>query len=155
MRSQMLRTALLAAGAVLLVAAPASAQDRHARAQANYVQSDSGYYDADYRQPSEGVTITQPRYRYRQSKLGAPNMRVFLSREIRYDDLDLTSRSGAEILRDRVRLTARLLCRDIDQRWPVTAGNGGDSITCYHDAAENALYRADRAIRDARRSYYD
>ncbi len=141
MRKHLLRNALLAAGALALVAGSANAQDYDD-------------YNGAHAGPDEGVNITAPHYNYGKTENGAPVVRVFLSRQVRFDDLDLTTYRGARALRDRVRLTARLLCRDLDQRWPVTADNGGDRITCYHDAADNALYRADRAIRDAR-SYYD
>lgn len=154
MRTRLLRTALMAAGALMLAAGAASAQDRgYDRYNPNYgYDRDYDDYDnpAGYVSPDEDVHIAVPRYNNGISKLGAPNMRVFLSREVRYDDLDLRTRHGANILRDRVKLTARLLCRDMDQRWPVTADNGGDQITCYHNASENALYRVHRAIVEAR-----
>lgn len=156
MRTHLLRTALLAAGAVMLAIGTASAQDRY---DSDYNNPNYGYdrgYDNDYANPAgyvssdEDVHIAVPRYNYGMGKLGAPNMRVFLSREVRYDDLDLRTRHGARILRDRVKLTARILCRDLDQRYPVTADDGGDQITCYHNASENALYRVHRAVVEAR-----
>ena len=150
MRTNLLRATLMAAGALILVAGTASAQDsRYDRDYDNGYGNPAGYVSTD-----DDVQVSRPRYNYGMGKLGAPNMRVYLSREVRYDDLNLRTRRGARILHERVKLTARLLCRDLDQRYPVTADNGGDNITCYHDASENALYRADRAIREAR-SYED
>jgi UrcA family protein len=156
MRTKFLRTALMAAGAVLLVAGTASAQDNGRYDRSGYDRDNPDYdngYDnpAGYESPDENVQILTPHYNYGMGKLGVPNVRVFLSRAVRFDDLDLRTRSGARTLRNRVKLTARLLCRDIDERWPVTADNGGDQATCYHDAAENALYRAHRFIAEARR----
>ncbi len=124
-------SALIAAGALTLVSGAASAQ---------------GYQDTAY-QPNENVEITVPHYGPQRSELGAPNVRVSLSRAVRYDDLDLRTRHGARVLRERIQLTARLLCRDLDERYPVTAD---DSPPCYKNAADDALYRADRAIADAR-----
>lgn len=162
MRTKLLRTALMAAGALaLLGATAANAQDDSRYDRGGYDRYNPDYdngrdydngYDnsAAYQSPDENVQVLTPRYKNGMGKLGVPNVRVFLSRAVRFDDLDLRTPRGAHLLRNRVKLTARLLCRELDQRWPVTADNGGDQISCYHDAAENALYRAHRAIAEAR-----
>ena len=124
-------SALVATGALMLVSGAANAQ---------------GYQDTAY-QPNENVEITVPHYGQPRSELGAPNVRVSLSREVRFDDLDLRTRHGVRILRARIQLTARLLCRDLDERYPVTAD---DSPPCYKNAVDDALYRADRTIAGVR-----
>jgi UrcA family protein len=138
MKSHLLCAALLVGGAFTLGTASANAQDY-------------GSYDNDvYQNAPENYEVIAPHPRP-QTKFGAPSVRRSLSQEVFFDDLDLRTNRGAHILRSRVRLTARLLCRDLDERYPVTADN---SPPCYRNAAENGLYQADLAIRDAR-SYSD
>jgi len=138
MKSHLLCAALLVGGAFTLGTASANAQDY-------------GSYDNDvYQNAPENYEVITPRPKP-QSKFGAPYVNRSLSQEVYFDDLDLRTNRGAHILRSRVRLTARLLCRDLDERYPVTADN---SPPCYRNAAENGLYQADMAIRDAR-SYSD
>jgi hypothetical protein len=51
------------------------------------------------------------------------------------------------VLRDRLSATARSLCRQLDIRYPITApGSPG----CYTTAMNDAMYRADIAIAQAR-----
>ena len=126
--------ALLAGSAFVLIGASANAQ---------------GYSDHDdaYRNNPENFEVTVPRPGPQRDKMGAPYVNRSLSQEVYFNDLDLRTGRGAHILRERVKLTARLLCRELDERYPVTADN---SPPCYNDAAEDALYQADRAIDDAR-----
>ncbi len=137
MKSHLLCTALLAGGVLALGAGSANAQDY-------------GYGDPGYRNAPENYEVIVPRPKP-QSRYGAPYVNTSLSQEVYFDDLDLRTNRGARILRARVQLTARLLCRDLDERYPVTAD---DSPPCYQNAAYNALHAADLAIRDAR-SYSD
>lgn len=93
------------------------------------------------------VTVAVPPYRYPwPNKIGAPVEDVSLSWPVRYDDLDLRSPAGIEVLRARIRLTARLECNDLDFFHPVGIT---DIPTCYTAAVDDAMYRADMAIRVA------
>ena len=120
-------TTMLATGAVALtLAASASAQ----------------YYAS----PTEQVIVRAPQYGPQRSEIGAPIENVSMSREVRFDDLDLRTVWGARVLRSRLRETALNLCRQIDNQY-VTLD---DNRSCYRDAYEDAMMQADDAIRATR-----
>lgn len=116
---------------------------------------DSQYYGyAPYGGPPEEVIVTPPPYGPTRGHLGGPIEDVSLSRAVRYDDLDLTSRWGVRRLRQRIAFEARTLCRQLDTMYPVSADDaGGWNGRCYNRAYERAMYRADRVIYEARYSY--
>lgn len=96
---------------------------------------------------NEVVTVTAPHpQQHRRSTIGAPIVNVALSREVRFDDLDLRTYRGAHVLRERVRRTAVALCRDIDDRYLVTQD---DDRSCVRDAEYEAMDQAEEAIADA------
>lgn len=93
---------------------------------------------------NEVVTVTAPPPHLRQrSEIGAPIVNVSLSREVRFDDLDLRTASGAHALRSRVRQTARALCRQLDEQYLVTEDDGN---SCINTALDDAMAQADSAI---------
>lgn len=97
---------------------------------------------------NEVVTVTAPKLHQRQrSTIGAPIVNVSLSREVRFDDLDLATASGARELRARVRHTAKALCNQLDQQYLVTEDDGKG---CVGAATQDALEQADSAIHGAR-----
>ncbi|HEY5239156.1 MAG TPA: UrcA family protein [Rhizomicrobium sp.] len=128
-----LRTALLAAGALMLASVSANAQG------AAY---ESGVYDSN-----ENVEINVPRYQIPQNKSGATYGVHSLSQQVRYDDLDLRTADGAYVLRARARLTARLMCNELDERYPLTTPDGQ---SCAKISTHEATYRANEAIAEAR-----
>lgn len=96
----------------------------------------------------EVITVTAPHpHETQRSAIGAPIVNVSLSREVRFDDLDLRSDRGARTLRDRVRHTARALCRQLDSQYLVT---DDDSRSCDGAALDDAMHQADDAIASAR-----
>lgn len=124
------RSSTLLALAIALAASSASAQ------QYGPVAAPSGSHEV--------VTVTAPRPHERQrSTIGAPIVNVSLSREVRFDDLDLRTARGAHALRARVRDTARALCNQLDQQYPVTED---DSRSCITTAQNDAMAQADSAI---------
>jgi UrcA family protein len=127
--SRPLRTALLAAGALMLAGVSANAQDR---------AYESGVYDSN-----ENVEINVPRYQVPQDKSGATYGLHSLSQQVRYDDLDLRTADGAYTLRARARLTARLMCQELDWRYPLTTPDGQ---SCAHISVREATYAANQAI---------
>jgi UrcA family protein len=135
------RVALLAGGIGLAFTAAASAQeyDRYGNQVA--------YHDNS---PPEEVTIYAPRHLPDRSDIGAPIVNVALSRAVRYDDLDLTTGWGARRLNDRIRETARVLCRQIDLRYVPVEGDRG---SCYRQTVADAQDRVDEAIDRARSDY--
>src|SRR5438552_15213241 len=61
----------------------------------------------------EQIEVIAPRYHPR-SAIGAEIRDVALTREVRFDDLDLRTAWGARELRARVRYTASNLCTKLD-----------------------------------------
>jgi UrcA family protein len=141
MRTHSLRTALLAASALLLLGASASAQE-YGR----------GYEETAYNLPDENVEVTVPRYAPQRSPLGAPYRLISMSKGVYIGDLDLRSRHDVRVMRDRISYTARSMCRRLDALYPVTApGSPG----CYTTAMNDALYQANIAIAQQRGSHFD
>ena len=127
-----------AAAGALFLAAPAGAQE-----------PGSAYA---YSNGPETVIVAVPRQRPERSEIGAPIRDVSISREVRFDDLDLSTDSGARHLRNRIEYTARALCTRLDVAYPVATS---DSPPCYQSAVAGAMVQADRAIADARGADYD
>lgn len=138
----MLKVALIAAGAfgLALSASPVAAQDY-------------GYDDQSYSNgPSEQIEVIAPRYRAEQRPVNAPPGKLSLSVAVHFGDLDLRTREGAHELRARVRDAARDVCDQLRDAYPVKQQPG---TNCYKDAVDNAMARADSAIRDARDYAYN
>ncbi len=99
-----------------------------------------------YTGPTEEVIVRAPQYGPQRSEIGAPVENLSLSREVRFDDLDLRTSWGASALRDRVRQTALTLCQQLENQY-VTMD---DSRPCYRTAYEDAMDQAETAIQNAR-----
>jgi UrcA family protein len=127
----------VAAVAVLGVAlaAPAVAQDR--------------YTDAAYQSAPDTVEVTAPRFHEDADgqRLNGPLEKVSLSTNVRYDDLDLSTRAGARELRFRVREAARDVCDQLAGAYQVYQLNG---TSCFKTALENGLVRANSTIASER-----
>lgn len=96
----------------------------------------------------EVVTVTAPRpHEAKRSAIGAEIVNVSLSRDVRYDDLDLRTDRGARELRSRVRRAASVLCRQLDAEYLVTED---DATPCASAALDDAMHQADVAIGSAR-----
>jgi UrcA family protein len=134
MTSSAIRIALLASafGAGLAVSS-ADAQD-------------NGY-------PDESVTVASPHFRSNAdgARLNGPLERVSLSSLVRTDDLDLRSGRGARELRLRVRDAAQGVCTQLADAYPLRQMNG---TSCYKDALQNGMLRANEAITNARFDRY-
>ena len=134
------RTILLAGVFGAALCASANAQDYR-------------YAQPGYSSDSEEVIVRAPHYRPERSTIGAPIETVALQRGVRFDDLDLASDWGVRTLRERVGYTARQLCRQLDNEYPVTVSDGTGS--CYRRAYEQAMGDADDVIARARDAAYD
>lgn len=132
----MLMKSLLAASALVLTASAALAQD---------------YNDAYGPGPNESIEVIAPRLPHDNSSM-APTSATKLSMQVRYDDLDLTTRDGARELRSRVRDAAHNVCETLEARFPIPAV---PQEPCYRSAASSGLARADNAISDARHGDYE
>ncbi len=126
------RILLIAAGAALLAATGANAQDA------------SVYKDTS--PDVETVIVTPPEVHYDRDFSGSVT-RATLSRAVSYSDLDLADPADARELRMRIRDTARDVCDELRDEAPDLSGT-----SCYRDAVANAMTRADEAIDDARAS---
>ena len=83
---------------------------------------DQGAYSApDYGRDTSaevgGVTVT-PEYRPDRTYDGIPTQRVYASRVVPIDDLDLSTRWGVRELHSRVVHAASDACNQLDQQWP-------------------------------------
>lgn len=93
-------------------------------------------YDDDAYTTS-GVTVYAPRTVGR-SEIGAPIEEVHASRVVHFDDLNLDTRYGAHVLRARIEHAADEACDQLDQDYPVDAG---DNPPCRQTAVDRAEYR--------------
>ena len=145
-----MRGIFLASAAILLAATSAQAQDYgypndNGRYDGRYHRD--GYRDVSYGDSNEVVTVEVPRHPERDSVTGAPVETVALSQAVRFDDLDLATREGAQVLRERIRQTASQLCRRLGENYVSSSSDGSH---CYRDAVDEAMEQADGAIADAR-----
>jgi UrcA family protein len=162
------KTVLLAAGALGLMLTAASAQE--------YGPGDDGYsappppsdygpgpsdnndygpppppaYDNGYAGPPENVIVIAPPRQTDHSSL-APTQITRLSMNVAYDDLDLRSAQGAHELRARIRDAARDVCDRLVARFPHALY---DTTSCYRQALDGGMNRADTAIHVARNYAY-
>jgi UrcA family protein len=85
--------------------------------------------------PTESVEVIGPRFH-----------------AVRYDDLDIATRSGAHALRWRIWNRAHEVCGRLSEVYPVYEMTTAKS--CVKTAYEDAIVKAYRAIADARLSYW-
>jgi UrcA family protein len=111
----------------------------------NYDQRDSADYDTA---PSVGEIVVTPNYRNQRSENGIPTQRVYASRVVHFDDLDLSTRWGVHELHARVVRAATDACDQLDSLYPQGLypidSNDGD---CKARAVRHAM--ADAPIGEA------
>jgi len=139
----MLKYTLLAAGALglMMTVSPAAAQD--------YDNSSDDTYQNG---PNEQIEVIAPRFREERTPLNGPIGKLSLSQTVHFEDLDLRTREGARELRVRVREAASDVCQTLAEEYPVKQAPG---TNCYKTALEDAMRKADAAIRDARDYAYN
>jgi UrcA family protein len=131
-----IRNLALLAGALMISASAASAQDV------------GNYKSAAYTAPdTEEVIVQAPDIRSERNPVFGLPGKAMLSRRVAFNDLDLRDPSDARALRQRVRDTARDVCETLRDAYPQRQQPG---TSCYRDAVNDAMPRADAAIRDAR-----
>ena len=128
-----MRAHTLTACAVLALGAAAATP-----AAAQYTYDSGAYVDE--------VVVPGSRYRYRGDGPAT------LSRVVSYRDLDLATYDGQQVLKMRIRATARDICRELGEG----RGNGGPLMrSCEDDAVRSARGPMRFAIARAQaRSYY-
>ena len=134
-------TAVAAATLGLSFAGHAGAQTYD---QPTYDQRASADYDSA---PAVGEVVVRPTYRERNEN-GIPTERVYASRVVHFDDLDLSTGWGVHELHARVVRAATDACNELDRLYPQGLypidSNDGD---CKARAIRHAM--ADAPIGDA------
>lgn len=104
-------------------------------------------------EPGEHVTVFAP-YVLQKSLSGsarAPVMTVTISRNVSYQDLDLTTDQGVAALEGRVRQAAQDICHELDRRYPATVYTPmPNSKNCVTDAASSGLMQVKAVAAAAR-----
>jgi len=103
----------------------------------------------------ESITVSaKPTKNYRivlsASHLGEAFM-VSASMQVPYSDLNLARDPDAAELDRRVHVAARMVCRELDIKYPPVQYPIVDGFDCVHDAAIDGMSRADEIIASARR----
>lgn len=76
-----------------------------------------GGYASDTAATVGGITVT-PDYRHDRDENGIPTERVYASRVVPIDDLDLSTDWGVRELHNRVAHAASDACEQLDNQWP-------------------------------------
>ncbi|HEX4637683.1 MAG TPA: UrcA family protein [Rhizomicrobium sp.] len=76
---------------------------------------------------------------------------VSASMAVPYSDLNLTRDPDAAELGRRIHVAARLVCNQLDLKYPPTQYPILDGFDCEHDAAVDGMSRADLVIASARK----
>jgi UrcA family protein len=126
--------ALLAAGALVLAGTAANAQEY-------------GYENTAYENTNENVDVSVPRYAPQRDRYGAPYRNISMSKDVYIGDLNLRRNHDVREMRSRISETARVMCHQLNVRYPITAPN---SPGCYTTAMGDAMAQASVAIADAR-----
>jgi UrcA family protein len=75
---------------------------------------------------------------------------VSASMEVPYNDLNLTRDPDADELGRRIHVAARLICEQMDRKYPQTQYPILEGFNCEHDAAREGMDRANLVIASAR-----
>lgn len=76
---------------------------------------------------------------------------VSASMQVPYSDLDLAKDPDAEEFGRRIHVAARLVCRQLDLKYPPTLYPIVEGFDCEHDAASDGMSRANVIIASARK----
>lgn len=106
--------------------------------------------NATLAQPMETIVVTAPRVVHQtivtgRSPTGATIEETTISRNVTFDDLDLSKAHDADALRTRVRDTARDLCAELDKLFPFEPKD----TNCVKKSADRAMIQADQLIAEA------
>ena len=94
-------------------------------------------------QPTEVVTVEAARSIKTPAPSSVATVReVSLKGWVRYSDLDLATSAGASELQKRIEQTAKSLCKEIDDTYPLIEG----SDDCVKNAINSAMADARKAI---------
>ena len=82
------------------------------------------------------------------STSGVPLEQVTITHRVSYADLDLKTEAGARALKRRVKETARLACKQLDDLYPLEEKNAPE---CTRETIAKASLQVENAIAAARR----
>jgi UrcA family protein len=99
------------------------------------------------------ISAQKPMRNYRlvlsSSRLGEAFF-ISASIDVPYNDLDLAQDVGAEELDRRIHVAARLVCEQLDRKYPPTQYPILEGDNCVPDAAREGMERANLVIANAR-----
>jgi UrcA family protein len=96
-------------------------------------------------QQDEGVTITasrMPQAVVVEHKPGSIMTKISLTYGVRYDDLDLSTQTGKEELKARVKQAAGEACEELDRQYPFTEPKGPRCVEAAVDSAKDQVRAA-------------
>ena len=103
---------------------------------------------------AEEITVVAPEVVRRPAERGRHGQRIevlSLTRKVSYADLDLTTSSGADELRNRINRVSREACRQLDAQAPSRPGTPSASAQrCEQNARVEALAVADQLVAAAK-----
>lgn len=103
--------------------------------------------------PGTGHHLGQGARNYRvvlsNSRLGEAFI-VSASMEVPYNDLNLARDPDADELGRRIHIAARLICEEMDRKYPQSQYPILEGFDCEHDAAKDGMERANLVIASAR-----
>ncbi|HZQ40655.1 MAG TPA: UrcA family protein [Rhizomicrobium sp.] len=130
--------AILAAGALASASGPALAQDAVPK----------------WKPTLEQVIISAKASRNYRVVLSASHLGeafiVSASMEVPYSDLNLARDPDADELGRRIHVAARLICQEMDRKYPPVQYPILEGFNCEHDAAKDGMERANLVIASAR-----
>jgi len=130
-------------GSLVSVVAALGLSFTAAHAQPYYDQYPSAYPQyPDTFTTADGVTVYAHPYRQERAPNGAPIETVRASRFVDISDLDLDTRYGRHVMRERVQRAAVDACRELDTLPGYVPDVGENDADCSRRATEDALANA-------------
>ena len=143
-------SAVAAAAAVVLFAAPAPAQESAPTTQATPTTAGDEWApidNGDIQEPSAEMQVIAPQLKStRAMRPGGSPAPIKMATKVRYDDLDLKTPHGAKALRARLHSASQDVCEQLAAAYPVYQMR---LTSCEKTAEKNAGLQADRLIRNA------
>jgi UrcA family protein len=102
-------------------------------------------------QPMEVVVEAARPQVTHSSASGVPIDVITIRHLVSYKDIDISTNSGAEVLKQRIRDAAKEACKDIDKLYP-NAFVSSPVSACEKSAIDDAMIHANTAIANARKA---
>jgi UrcA family protein len=102
-------------------------------------------------QPMEVVVEAARPQVTHSSASGMPTDVITIRHRVSYKDIDISTNSGAEVLKQRVKDAAKEACKDIDKLYPNEFVSSGVAA-CEKSAIDDGMVQANTAIANARKA---